>query len=116
MPVKVLTDHKGLKYFMMTKKLTPKPAKQAEFLSKFNFIVTYQTRKKNDKADALTKKLNKCPVNNKDDKQKHKMQTLLLPERVELQLIWVKNQLQKSHKINQQEGHKPERQKSVKAE
>ena len=57
-PVKVLTDHKGLEYFMTTKKLTPRQARWAEFLSKFNFKVTYQTGKKNDKADALTRKPN----------------------------------------------------------
>ena len=45
-PVKVLTNHKGLKYFMTTKKLTPKQARWVEFLSEFNFKVTYQTEKK----------------------------------------------------------------------
>ena len=39
MPVKVLTDHKGLEYFMTTKKLTPRQARWAEFLSEFNFVV-----------------------------------------------------------------------------
>ena len=59
MPVKVLTDHKGLEYFMTTKKLTPRQARWAKFLSEFNFVVTYQSGKKNNKADALTKKPNK---------------------------------------------------------
>ena len=57
MPVKVLTNHKGLKYFMTTKKLTPRQARWAEFLSKFNFKVTYQSEKKNDKADTLERDL-----------------------------------------------------------
>ena len=89
MPVKVLTDHKGLKYFMSTKKLTPRQARWAEFLSEFNFKVTYQTGKKNDKADALTRKLNKRPANEEDKQQEYKMQVLLPLERVELQLIKV---------------------------
>lgn len=32
MPVQVLTDHKGLEYFMTTKKLTPRQARWAEFM------------------------------------------------------------------------------------
>ena len=89
MPVKVLTDHKGLKYFMTTKKLTPRQARWAEFLSEFNFVVTYQSRKKNDKANALTKRPNERPMNDEDERQKHRMQVLLLPERIKIQPIEV---------------------------
>ena len=60
--VKVLTDHKGLEYFMSTKKLTPRQARWAEFLSEYNFIISYQSGKKNEKADALTRKPNERPV------------------------------------------------------
>ena len=66
MPMRVLTDHKGLEYFMTTKKLTPRQARWVEFLSEFNFKVTYQTGKKNDKADALTRKPNERPIIDKD--------------------------------------------------
>ena len=66
MPVKVLTNHKGLEYFMTTKKLTPRRARWAKFLSEFNFKVTYQTEKKNDKANALTRKPNERPANEED--------------------------------------------------
>ena len=92
MPVKVLTDHKGLEYFMTTKKLTPRQARWAEFLSKFNFKVTYQTGKKNDKADALTRKPNERPISNEDDQQEHRMRVLLPPDRVEIQPIEVTNE------------------------
>ena len=109
MPVKMLTDHKGLEYFMTTKKLTPRQARWKEFLSKFNFIVTYQTGKKNDKADALIKKPNECLVNNKDDKQEHRMQTLLSPERLKMHPIEVTDQLEKHHKLRHQKSHEPER-------
>ena len=54
MPVQVLTDYKGLKYFMTTKKLTPRQARWMEFLSEFNFVISYQSGKKNNKANALT--------------------------------------------------------------
>ena len=102
MPVKVLTDHKGLEYFMTTKKLTPRQAKWAEFLSEFNFKVMYQTGKKNDKADALTRKPNEWPANEKNERQEHRMQVLLPQERIELQPIKV------SEPRNEPQPTKPE--------
>ena len=91
MPVKVLTDHKGLEYFMTTKKLTPRQARWAKFLSEFNFKVTYQTGKNNDKADALTRRPNKRPTSDEDKRQEHRMQVLLPPERIEIQPIEITN-------------------------
>ena len=73
MPVKVLTNHKSLEYFMTTKKLTPRQARWAEFLSKFNFVVTYQSGKKNNKADALIWRLDKQLISNKNETQEHKI-------------------------------------------
>ena len=92
MPVKVLTDHKGLEYFMTTKKLTPRQTRWAEFLSEFNFKVTYQTGKKNNKADALTRRLNERPINDKDKRQEHRMQVLLPPERIKIQPMKVEHE------------------------
>ena len=92
MPVKVLTDHKGLEYFMTTKKLTPRQARWAEFLSEFNFVVTYQSGKKNDKADALTRKPNERPISDEDSRQEHRMRVLLPPGRIEIQPIEITNE------------------------
>ena len=83
LPIKVLIDHKRLEYFMTTKKLTSRQARWAEFLSEYNFIISYQSGKKNNKADALTQKPNKRPVNDDDERLKHRMRTLLPPERFE---------------------------------
>ena len=118
MPVKVLTDHKGLEYFMPTKKLTPRQAKCAEFLSEFNFKVTYQSGKKNDKADALTRKPNERPANNEDDREEHKMRVLLPPERIEIQPIEVTNKTAEPHAEPHAESEetKSEHERSVKAE
>ena len=66
LPVKVLMDHKELEYFMTTKKLTPRQAKLTEFLSEYNFIISYQSGKKNEKTDALTRKPNERLVNTSD--------------------------------------------------
>ena len=69
LPVKVLTNHKGLEYFMTTKKLTLRQVRWAKFLSEFNFVISYQSSKKNDKADALIWKPNKKPTEDKDEQR-----------------------------------------------
>ena len=79
LPVKVLIDYKSLEYFMSMKKLTPRQIRWAEFLSEFNFVINYQSGKKNDKADALTRKSNKQLINNKNEQRKHSIRMLLLP-------------------------------------
>ena len=77
LPVKVLTNHKGLEYFMSTKKLTPKQARWAEFFSEYNFVISYQSGKKNNKADALIQKSNDQSLNSNEERLEHYMQTLL---------------------------------------
>ena len=93
--VKVLTDHKRLEYFMTTKKLTPRQARWAEFLLEYNFIISYQSGKKNKKADALTHKPNERLVDVNNKRLEHRMQTLLPPEcfkhLVNLKPIKIKN-------------------------
>ena len=116
MPVKMLTDHKGLEYFITTKKLTLTQAGWAEFLSEFNFKVTYQTVNKNNKANALTRKPNKQPISNEDDRQKHKMQVLLPPECIKIQPIEITNEPDKrSVKAKPKESTKTTRNESIKA-
>ena len=76
---------------MTTKKLTPQQVRWAEFLLEFNFVISYQSDKKNDKANALTRKPNEQPTNNEDEQHKHSVRMLLLLNRIdyraELQLI-----------------------------
>ena len=79
LPVKVLTNLKGLEYFMTTKKLTPRQVRWAKFLSEFNFVISYQSGKKNNKANALTRKPNKRPTEDKDEQRQHHMRVLLPP-------------------------------------
>ena len=54
-PIKVITDHKSLEYFMTTKKLSRRQARWAEFLSGFNFVISYIPGRENGKADSLTR-------------------------------------------------------------
>ena len=82
LPVKVFTDHKDLEYFMSTKKLTPRQVRWAEFLSEFNFVISYQSGKKNDKADALTRKPNKQLTDDENKRRKHSVRVLLPSNRI----------------------------------
>lgn len=77
---------------MTTKKLTQKQIKWAEFLSKSNFEIKYQGGKKNNKANALTKKLNKQLTDNNRERIKHKMKMLLPPKHIKMHFIEVSNQ------------------------
>src|SRR5438045_1075668 len=52
--VQVMSDHKALEYFMMTKALTAQQACWAEILSQFNFWIMYKPGATNH-ADALTR-------------------------------------------------------------
>ena len=79
LPVKVLTDHKGLEYFMTIKKLIPWQVRWAEFLSEFNFVISYQSGKKNDKVDAPIRKPNKRPTENEGKRRQHCICVLLPP-------------------------------------
>ena len=61
----------------------------------YNFVISYQSYKKNNKADALICKLNKRPIDNNDKRLEYQIKTLLPPEHFEhvvnLQPIEVKN-------------------------
>ncbi len=67
-PVKVITDHKSLEYFMTTKKLTKRQACWAEFLSEFNFVISYIPGKENQKADSLTRRPNDLPSDDNNNR------------------------------------------------
>src|SRR5204863_9572831 len=41
-PFKIIMDHKNLQTFMTTKQLNQRQVRWAEFLSQFNFVITYR--------------------------------------------------------------------------
>jgi transposase InsO family protein len=82
-PVKVLTDHKSLEYFMTTKKLNRRQGRWAEFLADYDFKITYQPGKIHDKADALTRRPGDKPSDENDARNKHMHQTLLPANRLD---------------------------------
>ena len=82
-PIKILTDHKNLEYFMSTKQLNRRQARWAEFLSEFNFRITYRPGKQGTKPDSLTRRVGDLPENEEDDRRQHQNQILLKPQHLE---------------------------------
>ena len=56
LPVKVLTDHNNLKYFMTSKELNRRQVRWAQFLSDYNFELVHRPGKDNVIADALSRR------------------------------------------------------------
>ena len=46
-------------------------------------MISYQSSKKNNKADAVTRKPNKRPTNNEDKQHKHSVRVLLPPNQID---------------------------------
>lgn len=78
-PIQVLTDHKNLEYFMSNKLLSRRQARWAEYLSRFNFKIIYQSGKKNTKPDSLTRRSGDLP---KEGDEPQNFSTILKPENV----------------------------------
>jgi len=78
-PVKVLSDHKNLEYFMSTKQLNRRQARWSEFLSEFHFQIQYRPGKQGTKPDSLTRRPGDKPEDLNDERLKHQQQTMLKP-------------------------------------
>ncbi|KAG0158110.1 hypothetical protein PDIDSM_5623 [Penicillium digitatum] len=70
-PVKVITDHRNLEYFTTTKLLNRRQARWSEFLSRFNFKITYRPGKQGAKPDALTRRKPTDKRHNTTEKRSH---------------------------------------------
>lgn len=81
LPIKVLTDHKALEYFMSTKTLTRRQVRWAEILSRYNFVISYKPGRENGKADALTRISTDAP-GKEDDRTRYMKQILIPAERL----------------------------------
>ncbi len=75
-PIKVLSDHRNLEYFMSTKSLNRRQACWSKFLSRFNFVITYRPSKAGAKPDALTRRSGDLPKK-EDERLLHLSQTIL---------------------------------------
>ncbi len=74
---------------MTIKKLNKQQIKWVEFLAEFDFKIAYQSEKKNDKANSLTRRLeNKFNENDdSNDRNKHMRQTVLSIEKVDSRIV-----------------------------
>jgi hypothetical protein len=93
----VFIDHKSLKYFMTVKKLNKRQVKWAKFLAEFDFKITYQSKKKSDKTDSLTKRLDDRSINESDNRNKHIHQTVLTSEKVDSQILQELNDIEEEN-------------------
>jgi hypothetical protein len=78
-----------LKYFMITKKLNKRQVRWIKFLTKFDFKIAYQSDKKNDKANKLTKRSDDRS-SDKDDanvRNKHMYQIILSSKKVNARIL-----------------------------
>ena len=82
-PVKVLTDHQNLEVFMTTKQFNRRQARWAEFLSEFNFKITYRPGKEGEKPDILTRLAQDKPTGVDDSCHREQFQTLLKADQLD---------------------------------
>lgn len=80
-PFEIVTDHKNLQYFATTKELTQRHMRWSEFLSRFNFRITYKAGPANVLPDALSRKPEHWPRSDADDRLSNRRRALLPPER-----------------------------------
>ena len=60
-PIRVLSDHENLEYFMSTKLVSRRQARWSEILSRFNFKIVYRPGKAGVKPDTLTRRSGDLP-------------------------------------------------------
>ena len=77
-PIQVLSDYYNLEYFMSMKLLNRRQAWWSEFLSRFNFRITYRLGKLGGKPDALIRRSGDLPKEG-DERLLHQSQTVLKP-------------------------------------
>ena len=93
-PIKVLTDHKNLQYFMTTKLLSHRQARWSEYLSRFNFVIVYRPGSQGQKPDALTRRTQDAQA--LDDARAYRNQTLLRPDLFQPDLTIALNETDRS--------------------
>ena len=89
-PMQVLSDYCNLEYFMSTKLLNRCQARWSEFLSRFNFRITYQLGKLGGKPDALTWRSGDLPKEG-DERLLHQSQTVLKPHNFTVSALNISN-------------------------
>jgi hypothetical protein len=82
---------------MTIKKLNKCQTRWVEFLAEFDFKIAYESEKKNDKADSLTRRLENRSVDEADDRNKHMHQTVLSSEKVNSRILQKLNDIEEEN-------------------
>jgi hypothetical protein len=69
-------------------------------LIEFDFKIAYQSEKKNDKADSLTKRSKDRSIDESDDRNKHMHQTILSAEKIDLRIVQELNDTKENSTID----------------
>jgi hypothetical protein len=80
-PIRILSDHKNLEYFTMTKLLNRRQAQWSQFLLQFNFKIVYRPGTAGGKPDALTRRSGDLPKDG-DDRSLENQTTIIKPENI----------------------------------
>jgi hypothetical protein len=80
-PIHILSDHKNLEYFTMTKLLNRHQPRWSQFLSQFNFKIVYHPGTASGKPDALTHRSRDLPKVG-DDRSLENQITIIKPENI----------------------------------
>ena len=92
---------------MTTKQLNCRQAKWAEFLSEFNFRITYRPGKEGEKPDTLTRLSQDKPKGFDDSRQQHQFQTLLKADQLDdnnkkaLAVVFCANEANEANKVDE---------------
>lgn len=82
-PITVLTDHRNLEYFMTTKQLSRRQVRWSEFLSQFDFVISYRPGKEGRKPDSLTRRSQDLPQDSSDARIEYQNQALFKPRNLD---------------------------------
>ena len=78
---------------MTTKILNRRQARWSEFLSRFNFVITYRPGRLGTKPDALTRRSGDLPAGKEDERLRQQHQTVLKPHNLDPEIIRTSNLL-----------------------
>ena len=78
-PFEILTDHKNLEPFTVTKKLTERQVRWSEFLSQFNFQLSHRPGKEATVPDALSRREQDVPQDECDSRLTERQKVVLPP-------------------------------------
>ena len=108
-PVQVLSDHKNLEWFMTTKQLSRCQVRWSEFLSRFDFTITYRPGKQGEKPNALTQRSGDLPSEEGGERLRYQRQAVLKAHNLapgiaplELHIMHLVKKPPKSHQDNLQ--------------